>query len=278
MPGYFNFFPTENYSNTIVSNIIAKVKFDESVQRNLAVFYPYTVTEGERPDLIAAKYYDDPTLDWLIYLANDITDPYYDWHMNQNQFADYINLKYGSSAKASEKIMYFRNNYLTDDTLLTTAGYQSLSYLTKKYYTPVLGLNDTIISYKRKQSDDVLETNKVISLTVTGNTSTFVVGERLVQGNTSAAVVSKQTGYLIVDKVIGAFTNTTATGSDSASSITVTSSNTLSQPISDVEAVYWETVDAYTYEQDFNDSKLHIRILDKSYVGKIEKDMRELFR
>ena len=39
MPGYFNFFPTTSYANNIVTNVIAKVKFDQSVQENLAIFY-----------------------------------------------------------------------------------------------------------------------------------------------------------------------------------------------------------------------------------------------
>jgi hypothetical protein len=45
-----------------------------------------------------------------------------------------------------------------------------------------------------------------------------------------------------------------------------------------VEASYYEPVTAFTYEEELNESKLHIKILDKSYVGNIEKDMRELFR
>ena len=40
MAGYFNFFPSTEYANTIVTNVISKVKFDQSVQKNLAVFYP----------------------------------------------------------------------------------------------------------------------------------------------------------------------------------------------------------------------------------------------
>lgn len=58
MAGYFNFFPSTEYANTIVTNLISKVKFDQSVQENLAVFYPYTIEQGERPDQIAARYYD----------------------------------------------------------------------------------------------------------------------------------------------------------------------------------------------------------------------------
>lgn len=270
MAGYFNFFPSTEYANTIVTNLISKVKFDQSVQKNLAVFYPYTVEQGERPDQIAGRYYDNPELDWVIYLANDIMDPYYDWPLSQNQFYEYVTAKYGSTSNAQSKILFYRNNYAADDTALTISSYNALVSTLKKYFKPVLGINSNIVSYDRKEIDQVLETNKVINLTI--SSGTFNSGDRFTQGNSSGFVTFANTSHVVIDKVTGLFTTGAATGA------TITAANTVSQPISDVEASYWEPVTAYTYEEELNDSKLHIRILDKSYVGKIEKDMRELFR
>ena len=270
MAGYFNFFPSTEYANTIVTNIITKVKFDQSVQKNLAVFYPYTIEQGERPDQIAARYYENPELDWIIYLANDIMDPYYEWPLSQNQFYEYIKAKYGSVSAAQAKIAFYRNNYASDDTVLSISGYNSLSYLLKKYFKPVIGFNGEIVSYERKESDLVLETNQVIDLTI--SSGTFSVGNKFIQGNSSGFVTFANTSHVVIDKVTGSFTTGAATGA------TITAANTVSQPISTTEASYWEPVSSYTYEEELNDSKLHIRILDRAYVGKIEKDMRELFR
>jgi len=270
MAGYFNFFPSTEYANTIVTNLISKVKFDQSVQKNLAVFYPYTIEQGERPDQIAARYYSDPQLDWLIYLANDIMDPYYDWPLSQNQFYEFIKAKYGSVANAQSKIAFYRNNYASDDTVLTVSGYNALSYLLKKYFKPVFGINSGVVSYERKELDQVLETNQVIDLTI--SSGTFSVGDKFIQNNSSGFVTFANTSHVVVDKVTGSFSAGAATGA------TITSANIVSQPISAVEASYWEPVTVYSYEEELNESKLHIKILDKSYVGKIEKDMRELFR
>lgn len=270
MAGYFNFFPSTEYANTIVTNLISKVKFDQSVQKNLAVFYPYTVEQGERPDQIAARYYDNPELDWVIYLANDIMDPYYDWPLSQNQLYEYLSAKYGSISEAQAKIVFYRNNYASDDTALSISSYNALSSSLKKYFKPILGLNGIVVSYERKESDLVLETNKVIDLTI--SSGSFSVGDRFVQGNSSGFVTFANTSHVVVDKVTGSFTTGSATGA------TITAANTVSQPIPDLEASYWEPVTAYTYEEELNESKLHIKVLDKAYVGKIEKDMRELFR
>ncbi len=270
MAGYFNFFPSTEYANTIVTNVISKVKFDQSVQKNLAVFYPYTVEQGERPDQIAARYYSNPELDWVIYLANDIMDPYYDWPLSQNQFYDYITAKYGSVSAAQSKIAFYRNNYASDDTVLSVSSYNALSQYLKKYFKPVLGFNGEVVSYERKELDQVLETNKVIDLTI--SSGTFSVGDRFTQGASSGFVTFANTSHVVVDKITGSFSAGAATGA------TITAANTVSQPLSDIEASYWEPVTCFTYEEELNESKHFIKILDKAYVGKIEKDMRELFR
>ena len=238
MAGYFNFFPSTEYANTIVTNLISKVKFDQSVQKNLAIFYPYTVEQGERPDQIAARYYDNPELDWLIYLANDIMDPYYDWPLSQNQLYEYLSAKYGSIAIAQSKILFYRNNYASDDTALNISSFNALPSTLKKYFKPVLGLNGGVVSYERKELDVILETNKVIDLTI--SSGTFSVGDVFRQGNSSGFVTFANTSHVVIDKITGNFTAGAATGA------TITVANTVSQPIANLEASYWEPVTAFT--------------------------------
>lgn len=278
MPGYFNYFPSTNYNNNLATNLIAKIKFDQSVLRNLAVFYNYNIKQGERADQIALKYYEDPLLDWLIYLANDITDPYLEWYMTQEQFIEFVKEKYGSVEKAQEKIAFYRNNYKEDDTILSTTQYDNLSYLVKKYYRPVIGLSNNIVSYVRKELDQVLENNKVVVLNV-GAPQNFIEEEKITQGNVFGFVSQVGSNSLTITKVTGTFSNTAnVVGSDSNTTSNVTIVNVVSQPINVVESSFWEAVSYYKYEEELNESRSIIRILDKSYVGKIEKDIRELFR
>ena len=282
MAGYFNFFPATQYANTIATNIISKVKFDQSVQNNLAIFYPYQIQQGERADQIAYKFYDDPTLDWVIYLANNIMDPYYDWPMSFEVFNEYIISKYTSITKAKQKISFFRNNYASDESLLSPSTYDSLSYLTKKYYTPVYGLDGTVISYKRQELDQVIETNKIVLVEFSSTSNTFIVGERVTSGSKIGFVTKENSSStpknIVIDKITGSFAvNDVVTGDDSGAVGTATSVTLLDQPLSDIDAVFFEPVSYFTYEEEINENKSNIRILDKSYISKIEKDMRELF-
>lgn len=282
MAGYFNFFPATQYANTIATNIISKVKFDQSVQNNLAIFYPYQIQQGERADQIAYKFYDDPTLDWVIYLANNIMDPYYDWPMSFEVFNEYIISKYTSITKAKQRISFFRNNYASDESLLSPSTYDSLSYLTKKYYTPVYGLDGTVISYKRQELDQVIETNKIVLVEFSSTSNTFIVGERVTSGSKVGFVtkenLSSTPKNIVIDKITGSFAvNDVVTGDDSGAVGTATSVTLLDQPLSDIDAVFFEPVSYFTYEEEINENKSNIRILDKSYISKIEKDMRELF-
>ena len=106
---YFNNFPDVQYNllgnrNITAKNITKRYKIKENVLSNVYVLYDYDVKEGERADVIAEKYYGDATLDWLIYLTNQIIDPHFDWHLTYKEFNEFIKKKYGSIEYAQTNI------------------------------------------------------------------------------------------------------------------------------------------------------------------------------
>ena len=60
------------------------------------VFYDYFIKDTDKPDIVATKYYDDPTMDWLILIVNNIVDPSWDWPLSQRDLNKFISDKYGS--------------------------------------------------------------------------------------------------------------------------------------------------------------------------------------
>jgi len=82
----------ENYK--LVTNLLKRVAIRSKVKVNTLFFDTYDVKEGETPEMIADKLYDDPELHWIVLMVNDITDRYHQWPMNQNQFLTHINDKY----------------------------------------------------------------------------------------------------------------------------------------------------------------------------------------
>ena len=97
---YFANFPIIAYDSVgngefkVVTNLLKRVALRSKVKSNTLLFDTYDVKEGETPESIADKLYDDPELHWVILLTNDITDRYHQWPMSSSQFLAFINDKY----------------------------------------------------------------------------------------------------------------------------------------------------------------------------------------
>lgn len=282
---YFSKLGTVPYNGDVVNNIITSIRFKKIVDTNNAVFYPYVVEEGERPDQIAGHYYDDERYAWVVYLSNSIIDPYFEWHLTTEQFSNYIIKKYGSIADASEKILFYRNNWYGDDSLLSVSAYEALAAELKPYWNPIVGYSGVVGSYERKKLDTIVETNRVVELTL-NSVSDINIGDKVSQ-KTSGVVTATgfvkaiTTDSIIVNNITGAFAVTAGnvgavTDKLSNYSKSVTDAAVISTPISTASAAYWEAVDAYTYENELNESRKTIRLLDKQYLNTVEDQMIEL--
>ena len=97
---YFNRFPTIPYDSVgngkfkIVTNLLKRVSIRSKVKTNVLTFDTYDVKEGQTPEEIADKLYNDPELHWVVLMMNDITDRYHQWPLTENQFLAHINDKY----------------------------------------------------------------------------------------------------------------------------------------------------------------------------------------
>jgi hypothetical protein len=106
---YFNNFPSINYKNKQLKNILLRAAIRPSTIQNEFVYMPLTLQEGERPDVVANDLYNNSFYDWVIRLTNDQIDPYYDWYLTQEQFERYLISKYGSLAGAIGTIVHYKN-------------------------------------------------------------------------------------------------------------------------------------------------------------------------
>lgn len=111
MSEYFEKFPTINYDGKDIRDISRRVNFLKKSLTNPYIFLPYTVEEGLKPEDIAYYYYGSVEYTWLVYLANDIIDPYHQWPMSQEIFDKYLIDKY---AEQSGKTGYEVISWLQD--------------------------------------------------------------------------------------------------------------------------------------------------------------------
>ena len=57
----------------------------------------YRITEGERPDVVAAKLYNDSTLYWTFFLVNENLQDFSDWPKSQILFERFLDRKYSGT-------------------------------------------------------------------------------------------------------------------------------------------------------------------------------------
>lgn len=104
MAFYFRQLPNLKYSNlnsdssnsdyVELKNLFRRGRIRSDILNNLAFFTKYAVIEGERPDVVAYKFYEDESLDWIILLCNDILDVENQWPMPQSTFNQFLLQKY----------------------------------------------------------------------------------------------------------------------------------------------------------------------------------------
>ena len=113
----------KNNNPLLLTNITQRFKVRDALKQITAIYYDYVVQDHDRPDLVAFKYYEDETLDWLLFLINDIVDPYYDWPMDQRTFNNYMKSLYGSVDSAKSTVFEYRKilndtSHLIDGTVI----------------------------------------------------------------------------------------------------------------------------------------------------------------
>ena len=127
---YFDSFPVIIYDSVgngtykDVTNILRRVAMRSKIKQNTLIYDTYDVREGETPEMIADRLYNDIELHWVILIVNDITDRYHQWPMSTPQFLAFINDKYDnvddvhhyeipqSSGDTKTKIEVYQNSAL----------------------------------------------------------------------------------------------------------------------------------------------------------------------
>jgi len=91
----------------VAVNLMIRNKLKTAVENDVAVYYPYIVPEGMRPDVLSFQYYGDTIYTWAIYLMNNIIDPYWEWPLSYKDLRSYLIDKYGSIETAKSQIHHY---------------------------------------------------------------------------------------------------------------------------------------------------------------------------
>ena len=78
----------------LVKNIWRRAQILVEYKSQVTLFTEENVRDGERPEDIATRLYQNPFYNWTILVMNDITDVYSQWPRSVQQLQDFINQKY----------------------------------------------------------------------------------------------------------------------------------------------------------------------------------------
>ena len=97
---YFDMIPKIYYDTkangqyNLLTNLMTRVKLRTDIKNDIYTYDYYNVVDGESPEIIAFKYYDNSEYHWTILVANDIIDYYEQWPMSTQKFEEFVKEKY----------------------------------------------------------------------------------------------------------------------------------------------------------------------------------------
>ena len=284
---FFEKFPLITYSNTICRDLTKRIVIDSEVKSNIDLYYPLEINAGFRSDALADAYYDDEELDWLIYLMNDIVDPYYEWYISEIDFHDFVQVKYGSVANAQEQILEYRNNWYADSNQISVEAYEDyIDYSWRKYYEPLWSVTSKIYAYRRKQEDWTVNTNRILEYEIELSNSevSFANSEivdiyyqgEIVGGGTT---IASNSTILYVHHVSGNTSSNTThaktiVGETSGANATTANVTATSENFTVSESRFWSAVSYYDRELERYESRKHVEVINADLVFNIVEDVR----
>lgn len=129
---FYDLFPKINYNITQkrpanteqVTNIFLRLGVVKNLINNISSYYVYDIEDGDTPEIVAEKVYNDAGAAWLIMLSNNMMDGQFDWPLDYKSFQQYIIEKYGSVEAAKTKPHHYekvitRRNTRTNESSTT---------------------------------------------------------------------------------------------------------------------------------------------------------------
>jgi len=177
MSKYFKYFPQTIYSLQdnvtsldTITNLTSKFSFAEDFKNNTSLYYQYSVTDGETPEMLAHKIYGDSEKHWVILAMNDMFNPLLDWPIEQRSLVNIIDKKYLDNAGPGQTgLEWAQQNYyayykietqtnpLTEDKFITTTQIDANTY------------GDLVTTSQSYTLDD----DNVITISIKGEAKTY---------------------------------------------------------------------------------------------------------
>jgi len=177
---YFKSFPYTFYSLDdastvqVVTNITTRVTLSEEVKTNFGLFDEYDVKDGETPELVANKFYNNSELHWLVLHYNDIIDPRFDWPLDTNNLNRQVAAKY-TDVNATHHFEDATGNYTNGNAyILSSNAFTNFS------------VNDAITNNTNNGVAYITQKNSSSNVRITITTGGFKTGDQILKSSNTA--------------------------------------------------------------------------------------------
>lgn len=276
MSKFLDHFPTIDYPGLgRIKDITAGIRLS-GVQQTV----PYQQPAGLRPDVIATKYYGDPVMEWLLFLANEVDNPRDLIYLTEQQFTDMIIRKYQSVERAQKLTKFYRHNWRDVTTSsLSVVQYDSLPAEVRPLFDVKRDYKGDISGYVRKQVDVTRSTNLIYQVEVE-DASSLSQGEPVTFEITGAqngrgviSIIDGNTVFVehITDDAVG--TELT----DGTNTVAIVSIALATENITAAEAPYYERISMYDFLYELNELRREMVVIDKRQTQQLERQLEQAF-
>jgi len=152
---------SRNDERLIIKNIFRRAIMREDIFNSVTTFDYYNIQENMRPDTVARVIYDDPDLDWVVLITNNITNVRDQWPLSNNDLHEMMLDKYGSY-EALENVHHYETTLILDEdnrTILAEGlevdkDFQYSYYATNSTITTNPVVPVTNYQYESKRNDE----------------------------------------------------------------------------------------------------------------------------
>lgn len=102
-------FSNKQQIDTFVKNLFSKIEIIDQFKKNVDIIFNYTINENESITQVSYNNYKSVDYWWIILVFNNITNPFKDWPLNQEQLLLLVDYYVKKDGKYSKDFYY---NYL----------------------------------------------------------------------------------------------------------------------------------------------------------------------
>lgn len=110
----FQDYPVIDYSGYLVTDITKRIVVNKEIKNDPSVYQEYLIQDTETPEQLAHDFYGSVALTSLIFLMNDIVDPFFGWPMTETELQSFLAAKYTAPALTYDNILFTEDSNVVE--------------------------------------------------------------------------------------------------------------------------------------------------------------------